>query len=212
MDRALLNPWLRPMLLPLKRWLDHVEWLLRGRTPPLPPPRKQAIILEHMQRWHATTLVETGTYLGETVAALRPHFEHVYSIELDPRLYQAAVSRFRRYAEVRILHGDSGQLVRSLVPELSGTVLFWLDGHYSGGMTALGEAVTPVEAELEAIFRADASLEPIVLIDDARLFTGEGGYPSIGALLQRTAELAPNYLPEVEGDIVALTPRPAGNV
>jgi hypothetical protein len=205
MDRLLLTPWLRPILLPLKRGFDYLAWIRRGRHLPLPSGRKRAIIRDYGRRWNAHTLVETGTYMGETVNALQSCFESIYSIELNPDLHRAAAVRFRRQAHIKLLNGDSGQVLPLLLPDLDGAVLFWLDGHYSGGITSGRDVPTPIEAELESIFATDA-LQPIVLIDDARLFVGSGGYPSVEQLKARAAQIAPSYRVDVDNDMIALTP------
>lgn len=205
-DRLLLQPWLRPVLLPLKRGLDHLAWIRRGRGLPLLSGHKREIIRDCARRWHAQTLVETGTYLGETVSILRRDFDAIYSIELNPELHAAAARRLRHEPHIKLIQGDSGQVLPTLLPDLRGVVLFWLDGHYSGGMTSGSAVPTPVEAELESIFKAPA-LQPIVLIDDARLFTGRGGYPSVEELQARVARIAPSYGLVVEADMIVLTPR-----
>ncbi len=59
--------------------------------------------------------------------------------------------------------------------------MFWLDGHYSAGVTAIGECDTPVMDELRHIFQSEITGH-VVIIDDARCFGNGSGYPSIEAL------------------------------
>ena len=49
------------------------------------------------------------------------------------------------------------------------TALFWLDGHYSGGETAKGDADSPLREELEAIGRHPIKTH-VIPIDDVRSF------------------------------------------
>jgi hypothetical protein len=58
--------------------------------------------------------------------------------------------------------------------------LFWLDGHYSGGVTARGESDTPIYAELVHVL--GSSHKNVIVIDDARCFGSGAKYPTIEAL------------------------------
>ncbi len=150
-------------------------------------------------------LVETGTYLGDMVEAQRDHFERIYSIELGEQLYNDAVKRFERFTHVSILLGDSGVVLKQLIAEIHQPALFWLDGHYSAGVTAKGEKETPILAELETIL--GAPYEHGILIDDARLFTAQHDYPSIDELAAFITGKAPNRMVAIADDIIRVFPR-----
>jgi hypothetical protein len=49
--------------------------------------------------------------------------------------------------------------------------LFWLDGHFCGGVSAHGDKGTPILEELNLILSHRVK-EHVILIDDARLFNG----------------------------------------
>jgi hypothetical protein len=70
-------------------------------------------------------------------------------------------------ANVRVVEGDSEQLMTGLTADLDQPALFYLDRHYSGGQTGMGQHETPVVKEVEAILR-DAPNGSFVMIDDAR--------------------------------------------
>jgi hypothetical protein len=125
--------------------------------------------------------VETGTYRGDMIDALINHFDLIYSIELDKNLHNQARFRFRRYPHVVLIHGDSGLEMESLVNRINEPALFWLDGHYSGGVTAEGVSATPIFNELHHILK-DTINGHVVIIDDARHFGVNKGYPSIDQL------------------------------
>jgi hypothetical protein len=86
------------------------------------------------------TVVETGTYKGTSALRLAEHFERVFTIEIDETLHQKASNRFANKDKQNIvaLHGDSRDILPSLVPELCigdkvhDKVIFWLDAHWSG--------------------------------------------------------------------------------
>lgn len=138
--------------------------------------RKAQIVLEYASKYNLNWFIETGTYTGFMVSAVRDHFDYVYSIELSHKLAREAIRRFRRCSNVVIMHGDSSQVLPSLLDKIESPCLFWLDAHYSKGVTARGDKDTPVMEEIKAI--SNHNMLHCVLIDDARLFDGESDYPS----------------------------------
>ncbi len=174
--------------------------------PASPHMVKRRVVAEYAARYGARCFVETGTYLGDMIAAMRRRFERLYSIELSPLYYDKAVARFAGNDRVRILHGDSAAELGRLVPQCDRPTLFWLDAHWSGGRTARAEIDTPILAELEAIF-GGAKHDPVILVDDARCFIGSGGYPAIDELRERVARWRPDYEVSVERDIIRIVPR-----
>src|SRR4051812_10654258 len=133
---------------------ERAAWALRGSKPPLPSYAKSALLrgLAASRRFEA--LVETGTYLGDGLARLSPLFPRSFSIEVEPALHARAKARFAGRNEIELLFGDSATALKALLarPDFpQGPVFFWLDGHYSGGITGQGALETPIMAELEAV-------------------------------------------------------------
>lgn len=168
---------------------------------------KRRLVRDFAKRYGAVNFVETGTYLGDMTAAMLGRFDRLYSVELSDVLYEKAASRFARHENVRILHGDSAVEIGRILPECRGRTLFWLDAHWSGGITARGTMHSPVVDELEQIFGADTG-EPVILVDDARCFVGADGYPTIDELRARVARWRPQYTVAVERDIIRILPPP----
>lgn len=166
-----LYSWYRRYLL----WKEYRAWR-RGGTGSTPHLVKQRVVREYARRSGARVLVETGTYRGDMVAAMRHRFSRIYSIELDAALCADAQRRFARQRHITILQGDSGIILGRLLPGIAEPCLFWLDGHYSEGITARGEHNTPIRQELEAISRHAYLAQDVILIDDARCFTGQDDY------------------------------------
>jgi hypothetical protein len=181
------------------------EWKLAGR--PVPPPHlvKEQTLVDYAQRWGLKTLVETGTYRGDMVQAMLNRFDRIYSIELDADLY-AACDRFRGRPDVELIHGDSGLEVARIVRRLDTPALFWLDAHYSAGVTAKGELNTPIYKELTAVLAAGVP-EHVVIIDDARCFGRDEDYPEVGDLIRFVHARRPGALVVVEDDMIRITPR-----
>lgn len=154
----------------LRLWLLGMhDWKKRRYAAPSPGYIKVQVLLRNAVS--DATWVETGTYLGDTTAVLSRHARQVYSIEPAPALFEQAVRRFRSTANVRILPGTSEQQLPQLLPTLSGDINFWLDGHYSAGMTYQGSVDTPIVAELACIeSHFPRYRNVVVLIDDVRCF------------------------------------------
>ena len=145
------------------------EWKARNYAAPSPPHIKRSVLLR--VGIPAGTWVETGTYLGETTAFLAGQARQVYSIEPEAALHARAQALFAGRNNVEIIRGTSEDVFPELMPRLSGDVSFWLDGHYSAGMTFKGDKDTPIKEELAAIAQALPRLGRVaVMVDDVRCF------------------------------------------
>ena len=163
------------------KYLQQIlEWKNNNKTGPSPHLLKQNILTYLQIKHNYNILIETGTYLGEMVDAQKLWFNKIISIELDKNLYNLAVKKFQKNNKIQILNGDSGIIMSTIVNELNEEAIFWLDGHYSGGITAKGEKICPIYEELNAIL--NSSYKHIILIDDLRLFVGKDDYPTIDEL------------------------------
>lgn len=191
-------------------WLDFRQrqemrrWKRVG-GPRIPHARKQEIVREYGRRYGVDTLVETGTYLGLMVRAMRREFETVYSIELDEALFRRAQARFGRYSNVHLMQGDSSKLLPELLNRITNPALFWLDAHWSGDITARGETDTPIREELAAVLTHPVAAQHVVLIDDAGDFDG-GDYPTITAVRSLVNQLHPTLRVEVGENIIRISP------
>ncbi|MBN1832757.1 MAG: glycosyltransferase [Deltaproteobacteria bacterium] len=181
----------------------YSDWEAQGR--PVPPPDlvKQEIVRSYAQRFSPRILIETGTYLGAMVYAMKDSFKEIYSIELDHELAQRAKELFSPCDHIHIIEGDSGHCLSALLSSIEKPCLFWLDGHYSGGITAKGEWETPIMQELKCIFDHPVR-NHIILIDDARCFTGEQDYPSLEKLKSTVLQRDPDLNVELKDDIIRI--------
>ena len=179
------------------------KWERKGRTIPPPPAVKAKIIKEYAGRFSTDILIETGTYTGDMVSSMSNVFSQIYSIELSHDLYQKAKHKFARYPHICIMHGNSSEVLPRILSSIDKTCLFWLDAHYSGGITAKGELDTPIISELKHIFSHQVK-DHVILIDDAREFTGKNDYPTIGNLRVFIHQECPDYIFEVADDIIRI--------
>lgn len=183
-----------------KRIID--KWNKEGKPSPPPHVIKQQVILEYAQLNDIDTLVETGTFKGQMIEAQKNHFKKIFSIELDEAWHAKATEKFKKDDNVELILGDSAKVLKNVFENRSNNIVFWLDGHYSGPGTALGEKQCPVLEELDRIF--DNSQDHVILIDDARLFNGSNDYPTIEELKQFIASKSKNEI-EVKNDIIRIT-------
>jgi hypothetical protein len=182
---------------------EILKWRQSGRPVPPPDAYKQMTVTSYGRTFGLTTLVETGTYVGDMVEAQRVRFRRVLSIELSPELCHAARARFARACNVTILVGDSEELIESVVKRLAGPAVFWLDGHYSAGNTARGRLDTPIRRELEVVLTG--AHDHVVLVDDARCF-GTGDYPTLDDIRALVAKHRPGWGCVVKDDIIRIWP------
>lgn len=161
---------------------------------------KHQLIEAFQKKYGYNILIETGTFLGDMVEAQRNNFRKIYSIELQHDLAEKAKARFMKMDHVKILQGDSSKLLREILDEVNEPAIFWLDAHYSGGLTARGEKDCPIYAEVDAIF--EKNMDHILLIDDARYFTGEGDYPKINDLTAYIQKKDARYNVDVANDVI----------
>ena len=192
----------------LKEQRKYRKWMADGRPDPPPPLAKHEMLRHYARRYGLQVLVESGTFLGDTVEAMRHEFRTVHSIELAPKFHELAKRRFAGVPNVVLHQGDSGRVLADLVGKLDEPALFWLDGHYSGGDTAQGESNCPVRQELAAIF---GGMKPpcVVLIDDARCFRNPKAkdYPPVEEIEAMVAARRPDLGVEVAMDCIRIAPR-----
>jgi hypothetical protein len=133
-------------------------------------------------------------------------FEFIYTIELSHVLFERADKLFKRFPHVRVLEGDSSRLLGTIIKSLRGNILFWLDAHFDGELTARGEKITPIEEELAVIAQYKNGLN-IILIDDAHHFRGINDYPTLKQLEETAERLFPTHLFRVEHNIIRILPK-----
>jgi len=190
----------------LGHYPDYWYWILRGRPSRSPHLLKQKVVREYGEKFALKTLVETGTYYGEMVAAMKSHFDRIYSIEFVPELAERAKRKFARDQHVRIFRGDSRIVMPEVLALLTGPALFWLDAGYYGwvGIRTKNNEQR-LSAELEIIL--SHPYPHMILLDDARGLTGQDGIPSVGDVKAYVESKFPQRSVEVKFDIMRITLR-----
>lgn len=189
-----------------RRELDR--WAEAGYAMPAPPFVKRAVLRRN--GLPGATWVETGTFQGDTTDFLAADGSRVVTIEPEPRLHAAAAERFRGRPNVDVRHGLSEDVMPALLPTIEGDVCFWLDGHYSAGVTYKGPKDTPIVDELACIaMHLPRWRRVVVMVDDVRCFEpwqpDFAGYPPRDHLVKWAASHGLRW--HIEHDIfVARTP------
>ncbi|MBI2629891.1 hypothetical protein HYW76_02225 [Candidatus Pacearchaeota archaeon] len=111
----------------------------------------------------ATSLIETGTYLGWTAGYLARKYSDlkVYSCEINEKSFTIAKKRLSKYPNIRLWKGDSPQFLKLLYEKnsLGERPVFFLDAHW--------EDKWPIEEEIRII--ADNLKSAIIFIDDFKI-------------------------------------------
>ncbi|GAG97583.1 unnamed protein product, partial [marine sediment metagenome] len=183
--------------------LTYLDWVRKGK--PVPPPNfiKENTIKKYAKRFKPRVFVETGTNYGEMINVVKYLFSRVISVELNRELYEKSKERFKDYPNIEIFNGDSSDILPKILPQIKEPILFWLDAHYSGDVTAQGQKETPIIEELEAIFNYYTK-KSIILIDDARLFIGKNNYPSIEELKNFIKKNNSELRFKIENDVIVI--------
>lgn len=201
-----------PLYYPLRNWVvrrkqtaDLAEW--EGKGKPIPPPHmaKQRMLREYAKRYGLRVFVESGTYFGDMLEAMKADFDRIYSVELSRDLHEKAITRFRGINNIELIHGDSSIELERIMAKINQPALFWLDGHYSAGVTARGAKDTPIYEELRHILNA-SERGHVIIVDDARCFGTDPAYPSIEELSELIKKRSNSDI-RVLDDSIRITPK-----
>lgn len=182
------------LLMHLKLWLKVFKRLIRpsfllwvNQDFNLPAPQRVKTRVLQRNAFVEGNWIETGTYLGDTTRFLAKTFPNliVTSLEPDFTLFSFNKSRLSKFHNIKLVNSTSENSLSDLVSNETGTVNFWLDGHFSGDITFKGQIYSSILEELKIIEHNISRLKVCVFIDDIRDFTGDEqtGYPSKNKLV-----------------------------
>lgn len=168
-------------------------------------PIKQKTVKDYAKKYGIKTFIESGTYLGMMVKAVKNSFEKIYTIELDYKLYNHVKNKFKNLRYIKVLHGDSSKILPKILEDIKDPCLFWLDAHYSKGITAKGDKESPIMNEISCIL-AHKIKDHVILIDDADAFVGKNDYPKISQLRKIILNKLAGMKFYVRDNIIRITP------
>jgi hypothetical protein len=118
--------------------------------------------------------VESGTFNGETIFAMKPYFTILYTVEIVEYYFNKVMeaASVEDIKKITIIWADTELYFPRFLPTLDEPAIFFLDSHYSGAMTGFGSKTVPLLEEISHI--AMYFKHPgIIIIDDYRLFKTE---------------------------------------
>lgn len=186
--------------------LNYPVWVFKGRRAPDNHLYKKQRIAKLAQKYGCKTFIETGTFYGQMVNYVKDRFDVTISVEIFEPFYNRNAAIFASEKNIHILLGDSAKNLSQAISLAQGRILFWLDGHYSGAGTGVGDKVSPIIEELRMISQLKQS-DHCIVIDDRRLFTGEDGYPTIEETEVELRKINPAYKISHDLDSIVSVPK-----
>jgi hypothetical protein len=128
------------------------------------------LIINLQKKIQIDNFVETGTYYGKTAIWASNYFKNVLTIEYSKKMYEELIDNYKDIGNVEFIFGDSRAEMFRIVKRLKGKSIFWLDAHWSGGLTYGNNDQCALLEEIN-IINLYSNNEHFIFIDDARLFT-----------------------------------------
>ena len=139
---------------------DDKNEILRGFYDEMPfngQTKRKELVESLIKNFIPDILVETGTYLGNTLQYLLKFDIPTYSVEINEKFYLIAKSRFLDNKNLILNHGDSVSFLKSL-DKSQKKAFIYLDAHWYNDL--------PLNEELIYIEQFESA---IVLIDDFKI-------------------------------------------
>lgn len=175
------------------------------------PGPPHTLVLELARRCDVRHFIECGTFLGNTALWAAGHFPRVTTVERSHTLYEQARDSHRNVRNLEFRLGDSRTVLGELVPTLTAPAMFWLDSHWSGGVTSGENDECPLLDEIRIINASPHT--HFVLIDDARLFLSPPPephrieqWPAIDTVMFELCARRDRYYTVVFEDVIVAVP------
>lgn len=141
-------------------------------------------INEILHQFQSSVYVETGTGVGDSLShALKFPFKSLYSVELDPGLYQSAAKTFVD-SRLNIINDYSKNALQEILKkvDINDNILFFLDAHfpeadfgigsdrYKNSFLKYGKDALPLEEELLIIKKGRPLNKDVIIIDDVWIY------------------------------------------
>lgn len=130
-------------------------------------------------KFNIEVFIETGTLYGDTVEFCSKFpFTEIHSIEIIKELADKATERFISNQKIKIHHGNSVEILKSIIPQIKGTCLFWLDAHFPGvdsrhkSIKEYSESSVrlPLKEELQVITQRILTFKDVIIMDDLWIY------------------------------------------
>jgi hypothetical protein len=129
--------------------------------PPQTPLGSQTLYTNVLKKYISDLFFESGTnYGGGVQTALDAGFKNIISVETQQSWYDISYKRHGNKDGVKLILGNSVDVMYDLLSEFTGRITFWLDGH--------SEKSVPVLQELDIINKLSRH-DHIIMVDDRRV-------------------------------------------
>ena len=159
------------------------------------------------------TLVETGTYKGDTPAEFNDVFKDIYTVEIDKDLYALANKRLEIYKNITVEHAEASEFLEKYHNRFKEKpTLFWLDAHWcKNSYQEKSFHQCSILKELDKLSGINAS--SFILIDDARYFLTRPSsahriddWPYFQELINKFNAISNNHAIQVVNDVIIFYP------
>jgi FkbM family methyltransferase len=167
------------------------------------------LALDLRDKFNIKTLIETGTYQGQSTSWAAKHFENVISLDIRADYQAQGIENCKEFNNIQFLIGDTRHVLPPLVAALTEPAMFWLDAHSVKDMFGPFDDC-PILEELDIINRSPH--KHFVLIDDAHCFKppvphDAKVWPEIDKLEEKAHE--GGYLMWEAHDVIVIVPSSA---
>jgi len=187
-------------------WLDFYRYRIL-RKGEVPKYAKYRLIRKLVLAFGIEIVVETGTYLGDFIQwMLRCNrVKCIHSVEISQILFERAKRRFRD-KRICLYLGDSRKVLPTILEHIDRPTLFWLDAHFSGGITSGEINNPPIREELDLLIEhiVRTGLNHLIIVDDAKYFVTAEKFPSIAQVDELIKKELPLYRCKVCHDMIIL--------
>lgn len=123
-----------------------------------------------------STFVETGTAYGQTLMQIYPYFNKIFTVEISEELWNWVNPHVKELTHVQHVLGDSLLEIPKFLKTLTkdDKVFFWLDAHWSQGLSSKNEYDVPLIQECVIIDNGYLADTAVIVIDDVRMFGTKG--------------------------------------
>lgn len=124
---------------------------------------KKLIILHEIK-----TIVETGTYLGNTTEALATLSDNVYTVEINPDFYSKACERFKKNKNIKLFNMPTADFLNNYLSSMNQPIFLFLDAHSIERQWNEYENTNSINEPLinELIIIAKIKIKPVIAIHD----------------------------------------------
>jgi len=147
-----------------------------------------------LKKYVSDLFFESGTHKGGGVqAALDAGFGNIISVEVHKPFYDISCQLYGGNEKVKLILGDSIDVMAGALADFDGKITFWLDGHVEPGAVT-GRLEVPILIELD-IIKSLKRNDHTIMIDDRRVMGWYKGWAGIteNDVIRKVKEINQSY-------------------